>query len=195
MLGGLDPVIIFEFSTKIDRTPTGVDGKIPVAGQRTFEFIPLPPIPIYLSENLTGLFIDKEDKNIDIGTDTETFYNTAAVIAAGGSSTDIVQKGVASGVKITLSCKKDSIAMMLMSAVIDQIYDKVTSKAYSITYLHGATTIFRGVMHSFSVSQDSQTDKMEVNIELSRGAKQPTPSNAPVTVPASGVAAIPVGAA
>lgn len=189
MLGGLDPIIIFEFYKKIDLTPPGIDGKIPVAGQKTLQFIPLPPVPIYLSESLTGLFIDKEDKNIDIGTDTETFFNPPN----SGPATDILQKGIASGVKITLQCKKDSIAMMIMSSVIDLIYERVTSKEYAITYLHGATTIFRGVMHSFSVSQSATNDLMEVNIELSRGTKQPTASNPVPSVPgSSGI--IPVGA-
>lgn len=184
MLGGLDPIIIFEFYKKVDLTPPGADGKIPVAGQKTLQFIPLPPVPIYLSEQLTGLFIDKVDKNIDIGTDTETYLN--------GTTPDILQKGIASGVKVTLNCKKDSIAMMILAAVIDQIYDKVTSKEYAITFLYGATTIFRGVMHSFSVSQSAQNDLMEVNVEISRGFKQPTASTPVPTVPGS-VGTIPVG--
>lgn len=188
MLGGLDPIVIFEFYKVIDLTVYNeVNGrKIPVAAQKTLQFIPLPPIPIYLSEELTGLYIDKVDKNIDIGTDTETFLN--------GKEPDILQKGVSSSVKITLNCKKDSIAMMILSSVIDLIYDKVTSKEYAITFLYGATTIFRGVMHSFSVSQSAQNDLMEVNIELSRGFKQPTPANVVPTVPGS-IGSIPVGAA
>lgn len=190
MLGGVDPIIIFEFYKKVDLTPAGSDGKIPVAAKKTLEFIPLPPIPIYLSENLTGLYIDKVDKNIDIGTDTEQFFNKGK----DGATEDILQKGIASSVKITLNCKKDSIAMMILASVIDLVYDKVTSKEYNITFLYGATTIFRGVMHAFSVSQSANNDLMEVNIELSRGFKQPTPSATVPTVPgASG--AIPVGAA
>ena len=188
MLGGVDPIIIFEFFKVVDLTQYNeVNGrKIPVAGQRTLQFIPIPPIPIYLSENLTGLYIDKVDKNIDIGTDTETFIN--------GAVPDILQKGVASSVKVTLNCKKNSIAMMILSSVIDLVYDKVTSKEYNISFLYGATTIFRGVMHSFSVSQSATNDLMEVNIELSRGSKQPTPSNPVPTVPGS-TGSIPVGAA
>lgn len=184
MLGGLDPIIIFEFYKKIDLTPPGADGKIPVAAQKVLQFVPLPPIPIYLSEELTGLFIQKETKSIDIGTDTETFLN--------GDTPDIIQKGIQSGVKVTLLAKKDSIAMMILSAVIDQIYDKVTSKEYLITYLHGATTIFRGVMHNFSADQSADNDLLEINFELSRGFKQPTASTPVPTVPGSS-GAIPVG--
>lgn len=187
MLGGLDPIIIFELYKKIDTTPIGTIEKIPVAGQKTYEFAPLTPIPIYLSENLTGLFISKVDKNIDIGTDTETFLN--------GSTPDTLQKGIASTVSITLNCKKDSIAMMILSSVIDLLYDKVTSKEYAISFLYGATTIFRGVMHKFSVSQTAENDLMEVNIELSRGFKQPTATNQIGSVPSSGIGTIPLGAA
>lgn len=184
MLGGLDPIIIFEFYKKIDLTPPGADGKIPVAAQKTLQFVPLPPIPIYLSESLTGLFIAKESKSIDIGTDTETFIN--------GETPDTLQKGIQSGVKVTLNCKKDSIAMMILSSVIDLIFDKVTSKEYAITYLHGPTTIFRAVMHNFSVDTSADNDLMEVNFELSRGFKQPTPTSPVPTVPGSS-GSIPVG--
>lgn len=187
MLAGIDPIIIFELYKKVDVTAATTD-KIPVAGQQSsYQFVPLTPIPIYLSENLTGLFISKVDKNIDIGTDTETFLN--------GSMPDTLQKGIASTVSITLNCKKNSIAMMILSSVIDLLYDKVTSKEYSISFLYGATTIFRGVMHKFSVSQTAENDLMEVNIELSRGAKQPTPQTSIGSVPSSGIGSIPVGAA
>jgi hypothetical protein len=148
-------------------------------------FVPLPPIPIYLSESLTGLFIAKEAKNIDIGTDTETFIN--------GATPDTLQKGIASGVKVTLHCKKDSIAMMILSSVIDLIFDKVTSQEYAITYLHGPTTVFRAVMHNFAIDTSADNDLMEVNFELSRGFKQPTQVTAVPTVPASS-GPIPVGA-
>lgn len=184
MLGGLDPIIIFEFYKKIDLTPAGPDGKIPVAAQKTLQFVPLPPIPIYLNEQLTQLYVDKVDKSIDIGTDTETFIN--------GKDPDILQKGIASGLSVTLLCKKDSITMMILSSVIDLIYEKVTSKEYAITFLYGATTIFRAVMHSFKISQSAENDKMEVTIELSRGAKQPSPTNPVPSVPGSS-GPIPVG--
>lgn len=186
MLGGISPIVIFEFSKVIDTTvySTSNGRKIPVAAQKTLTFVPLPPIPIYLDENITGIFIDKEDKNIDIGTDTETFMN--------GETPDVLQKGVASTVKITMLAKKDSIPLMILSSVLDLIFDKVTSKEYAITYLSGPTTIFRAVLHSFSISQSSENDKMEINIELSRGAKQPTPTVAVPSVAGSS-GAIPVG--
>lgn len=184
MLGGQDPIIIFEFYKST--VAVGSDGKIPVAGQKNITFTPLPPVPLYLNEQLTGLYIDKADKSIDIGTDTETFIN--------GTTPDMLQKGIASTVKITMNCKKDSVTMMILSATIDLIFDKVTSKEYAITFLFGATTIFRGVMHSFSISQTAQTDLMEVNIELSRGFKQPTPATTVPVVPASLPSPIPVGA-
>lgn len=187
MLGGLEPIIIFEFFKTIDTNPAGADSQIPVASIKTLEFerAPLPAIPIYLSEELTGLFIEKETKNIDIGTDSETFIN--------GKKYDILQKGIQSGVKITLKCKKDSIALMILTSVIDLIFDKVTSKEYAITYLHGPTTIFQGVMHSFSIDTTAENDLMEINIELSRGNKQPTPQASVPSVPGSS-GPIPVGA-
>lgn len=185
MLGGLDPIIIFELYKTEDSTQADSTGKIPVGTKRTLSFARQAVIPIYLSENLTGLFISKEDKSVDIGTDTETFID--------GSAEDVLQKGIGAGVNITIHCKKDSIATMIFSSVVDLLFEKVTSKSYSITYLHGATTIFRGVMHKFSSSQSADNDLLEITIELSKGQKQPTATQQVPTVAGSS-GPIPVGA-
>ena len=169
MLGGVDPVIIFQFS-KLSESVSLSD--IPVVSDIP-TLVEQPPVPIYLSENLTGLYIESEDKNVDIQTDTETLSN--------GESPNINQKGISSIISINLIAKKDSVGMTLLSAMIDQVYEKVTSKEYAITYLHGATTVFRGVLHSFAVNQNSSNDLLSVKIELSKGMKNPQPA-APVPV-------------
>ena len=63
--------------------------------------------------------------------------------------------------------------MILLSSLMDTLMDKVTSKEYAITYLHGATTIFFGLLHTFSVEQTSQNELLSIKIELSKGSKQP----------------------
>jgi hypothetical protein len=175
MLGGLDPVIIFQFG-KIVPTATTTVSRIPLVAEAK-TFIDFPPIPIYLSEEITGLFIDTEDKTVDIETDTDT--NTA------GTSPDVTQKGIASTIAISLTAKKDSIGMILLSSMIDVLFDKATSQEYTITYLHGATTIFRGVLHNYSVNQVADNDKLSIKIELSRGGKNPQKDAPPPTVPKS----------
>lgn len=163
MLNGIDPIIIFEFNKRIPLSPDTISNIPFVSSDATS--IPFPPIPIYLSENLTGLFIQSEDKSIDVETSTETKTD--------GSSPAISQKGVASVVSINLIGKKDSIGLSLLSALMDQAYEKVSAQEYTITYLHGAVTIFRGLLHHYSANQNADNDLLSIKIDISKGEKQP----------------------
>ena len=180
MLGGIDPIIIFHrykkttVETDIANQCECAPKSIPVIAKKDI-YIPLPPIPIYLSENLTGMFIDSESKNIDIETETQTFSD--------GSTADVNQKGIASGVSIQITAKKDSLGMILLASLMDTLMDKVTSKEYAITYLHGATTIFFGLLHTFSVEQTSQNELLSIKVEMSRGSKQPVKPTVVAPVP------------
>lgn len=179
MLGGLDPVIIFQFSRNVDSDFIGPPEPSPLARIPIISQIPTvvdePPIPIYLSENFTGIFIDNEDKNIDIQTETETLSN--------GGTPDVNQKGIANIVTINLLAKKDSIYLALLSVMADVCYEKVTSKEYSITYLHGPIIVFRGLVHSIGLSQNADNDLMNVKIEITKGSKNPTKPSGVPTVP------------
>lgn len=173
MLGGIDPIIIFQFSKKIPLVSEAL-AKIPLISKIP-TVIEMPPVPIYLSEARTGLYIDTENKNVDISTDVET--------TSDGSPPAVNQKGISSTVTVTMEAIKDSIGLSLISAMIDQVFDKLTSKEYSISYLNGATTIFRGVMQSYSIAQSSQNNKMLITIEISKGEKQPQKAAPQSSVP------------
>lgn len=165
MLGGLDPIIIFQFSALAGTGFADQIAKIPVISQIP-TVIDMPPIPIYLSRELTGLYVDTESKNVDIETSTETMSD--------GTAPAIDQKAIGSTVEIELLAKKNSTGLILLSSMIDLLYEKVTSKEYSITYIHGATTIFRGVLHSYNASQSAENDLLTIKISLSKGGKKPT---------------------
>lgn len=173
MLNGIDPIIIFQFSKALPSISEQL-AKIPLLADNK-ELIDAPPIPIYLSENLTGLFIDTEAKNIDAETTTETTTD--------GSTPQVNQKGISSVVAIDINANKNSLGLQLLTAMADLVFEKLTSKEYYITYLHGPTTVFRGVMHSFSVNQNANDDLLRIKIELNKGGiKQPTKVNdIPVT--------------
>lgn len=175
MLGGLDPVIIFQFSALAPSLADKI-AKIPVIADIP-TLIDQPPIPIYLSETVFNIVIDGESKSVDIETSTETMSD--------GSSPDVTQKGIQSSVEINIEGKRDSVALTLLSALIDIAFEKVTSKEYSISYLHGATTVFRAVLHTYSVETVPGTDKLSVKIGLSRGQKNPTKSSGVPSVPVS----------
>lgn len=176
MLNGLDPIILFHYSKKVP-TSLGFDFDIPLISAIE-DMIDFPPIPIYLSESLFGIVIDQESKNIDIATEIETLSD--------GSAPKIHQKGASSQISIQMKGKKDSIPLTLLSAFLDQAFDKATSGEYAITYLHGATTLFRGLLKSYAVDTQDGTDLQLIKIELTSGESQPqkpasVPSPPPVT--------------
>lgn len=183
MLGGLDPVIIFQFS-KLVNSPAGSIAKIPIISQIP-TVIDQPPIPVYLNEKLFNISIMGTSKSVDIQTDTETLTN--------GAAPDVNQNGIQSGVEVRIEGKQDSVALTLLSSLIDLVYEKVTSKEYAITFLYGATTVFRGVLHSYAVETVEGTDKLLITVKLSKGNKNPTKQNPVGEVPGSN-GPIPVGA-
>lgn len=169
MLGGIDPVIIFQFSKKVPSTFVGPTApsfvaKIPLVSQVP-TFVQQPPIPIYLSRQITGLIIGSEERNIDIATDVETTTD--------GSTSVVTQKGINSTLSVTLIGRKNAVGISLVTAMMDQLFEKATSGEYAVSYFHGAMTIFRAKIQSFSASQEPGTDKIELKIELTKGQKDP----------------------
>lgn len=168
MLGGLNPVIIFQFS-EILIDPAPVVESIPVTSRSDLASIQLPPIPVYLSEQAFNIALGGVSKSVDIQTVTDGKTD-------GGVDTN--QNPIQSSVEINIVGKQDSVALTLLSALIDRIYEKVTSKEYSISFLYGATTIFRALLHSYTCATVEGTDKLEITIKLSRGEKTPVKKDA-----------------
>lgn len=173
MLNGVDPIILFNFRMKPPAALASILSKIMTVDESTM--VPLPIIPLYLSERLTGIYIDSESKNIDIETNTETLNS--------GGSPEYTQKGIGSSIRVEMVASKNSIGILLLSAMADLIFPKVTSKEYSITYLHGAVTVFSGLLHSFSITQNSNNDLYNITLELIKPApgKSAVPTVAKIT--------------
>lgn len=177
MLNGLDPIFIFQFNKILPAVGEQL-AKIPLVSQIP-TVVEAPPIPIYLSEQITGLYIISENKNIDIQTDIETKTD--------GTAPDVNQKGLSDTTSIMIEASKNSLGLNLLLTLAGLILDKATSKEYAITYMHGSITIFRGLLHSFAVDQDSNSEKLSIKIELTRGQKQPQKApDVPVVPKATG---------
>lgn len=164
MLNGLDPILIFSFFKLNPTAATEAEKTIMGLVSNTVSKFELPPIPFYLNHQ-SGLMIVSEDKNIDIATKAETL--------ATGLPAEINQKGVGSVITINIEATKDSLGVTLLGALCELIFDKVTSKEYAITYIHGPITIFNGLLHSFSISSQSEDTKLNIKLEISRGNTQP----------------------
>lgn len=161
MLNGIDPVIVIQMKNKV--AASAAASAIPTVSESSY--IDLPVIPIYLSEKLTGIITDTEEKQVDIETDTETTVSGATPI--------VNQKGLSNVVRVVLHANRDSVGAVLLSALIDQIFEKLTSKEYSITYVHGATTVFNALINSYSVNANADNTLLTITIELSRSTVKP----------------------
>lgn len=174
MLNGVDPIILFNFKLLSPSLQESI-AKIPIVAD-VVAAIDLPVIPIYLSEKITGISIDSESKSMEIDTTVDTLSS--------GSTPTLNQRGIQNSVKIEMVASRDSIGVSLFSAMADLIFPKVTSKEYSITYLHGAVTVFAGLLHSFSISQNANNDLYTISLELIKPSallKSPIPVVAKVT--------------
>lgn len=174
MLNGASPVLIFQVGI-LSQGISDLVAKIPVVSQIP-TVIDQPPIPIYLSEQLTGLLIDSESKNIDIETDTEGKTDA--------SEPDVAQKPIGSFITINITAKKNSLGLILLSALMDVVYSKAAAKTYAITYLSGPITIFRGKLKSFAIDQTANNDLASIKIELTKGEATPVKTETLAPVPA-----------
>lgn len=181
MLNGIAPIILFSFKKKID-TDFNSESDIPIISD-IINSIPLPPIPIYLDEKLTGIVITSESKAIDIETSVDT--------KTSGATPDVNQKGISSMVTIKMIASRNSIGVTLLSTLADIIFSRVTSKEYSVTYLHGAVTVFGGLLHTFQVDQSSDNDLYELTLQISSASKNTIPL-LPVTEVSKTTGALPL---
>lgn len=159
MLNGIAPIIIFDFLQvpKLDLAATF--SKIPVL--KNLPSIPLPSIPIYLDEQLTGLYVDSTSKNIDINTDMDKDATDPNPV--------IIQKGINSLVTINLKASQNSIGMILLSIFCDKIFSSLLDGKYTITYLNKSVTLFGGLLHGFSTIQNSENDLYNISLQLAKG--------------------------
>lgn len=182
MLNGINPVVIFQFSALAPNLGS-VISKIPLSSKAP-SLIAQPPIPIYLDEKTFNIVIGGTSKSVDIETNTESLTN--------GAAPNVTQKAIQSSVDINIVGKTDSIPLTLLSALIDNVYEKVSSKEYSISFFYGATTIFNAHLQKYSAEITPGTDRLEVKISLSKGDKNPVKLPGVPTVPGA-TGTIPVG--
>lgn len=170
MLGGIDPIFLFQFFKLSPSQQASLNAKIPIVGSLV-SMVSLIPIPLYLSETITGVLVDTESKNIDIETDIEGKKD--------GTDPVITQRPMNSAVTINMVAKKDSLGLIILSAMMDLILPKLTSREYSISFFHGSVAIFGAQLHSFAVDQDANTDLARISMQLTTATKV-VPSPIPV---------------
>ncbi len=174
MLGGIDPILIFQIFKKVEvpstetPCPCAPDGKkIPVTSKSATQKkrTTFAVIPIYLSEEITGLFVETESKNIDIDTDLAALVNSELGL--------VNQKPLGSVTTVNLIAKKDSLAWSILLALSEMILDKLVSQDYEVSYVNGPITVFGGLIHGFSYDQDANNTLIKIKMEISKGRPKP----------------------
>lgn len=159
MLNGIAPIMIFDFAQSATLDLGVTFAKIPVL--KNIPTFPLPSIPIYLDENLTGLYIDSTSKSVDVNTEND--YNPV------DKNPIVIQKGINSLITINMKATQNGIGMILLTLLCDKIFSSLLDGKYSITYLHNSVTLFGGLLHSFSTVQNTENDLFNISMQLSKG--------------------------
>ncbi len=159
MLNGIDPIIIFTLFKNVPPPVALEPGPQPLVETSIFS-IPFTPIPIYLSERVTGLYIDTQSKNIDIETKVTTLPSA--------ESPEVTQKGVNSSVTINMLANSGSIGLTIFSAMCDLIFQRLTSKEYRIDFIDSAFSIFGGLLAGYSINQSANDSLYRISFELSK---------------------------
>lgn len=174
MLNGVAPIIIFSFLPNVTQSLFNGIAGIPVLGD-VLPNIGLP-IPLYLDEELTGIYIESESKAIDIDTNVQVRYD--------GKPPSVDQRGLNNLVTINMIGSKSSVMLAVLLAMNDMIFSRVVAKDYNVSYLNGATTVFNGLLHGFSTQTGTDDDLVKIVMQISKANQsKPIPANLTSVLP------------
>lgn len=159
MLNGIAPLLIFTFKTPgIVNTIRG----IPKVGNFLATNVGLP-IPIYLDEKLTGIYVKGESRGIDVETKTENLRNKE------NTQTSIIyQSALNNTVTVNMIASRKGVMLVTLLALMDMIFQRVVSKEYNVSYFNGPTLILNGLLHGFTTQQTSDDTLVEIQMVLSK---------------------------
>lgn len=189
MLNGVAPILIFHFYNK---DLTGIIAGLPVPYAEQIAALVGVPVPIYLDENFTGIYVDSETSGIDFSTLIEPVIEKNTVTRE-TKAPNVTQTALDSQITVNLFAKRDSILLTAILALSNMIMKRIVSAEYGITYLNRSTTIFNGLMHRFSTSVGANDDLIRIEMTLSNAKNEGTkPAVASVTPISKVVGALPL---
>jgi hypothetical protein len=186
MLNGVDPLLVIVLKNKGVIDFFGADSLLGSA----VSAIGLP-IPIYLSERLTGVYVDSETRGIDVTTKIEP-VTTKDAITQEVEPPQVSQTSTDSQVSINMVARNDCILLTAILALMDLIVDRLVSGEYAIHYINGPTVIFGALLHRFGTSVSKNDNLVRMELVLSTAAKESPTPKAPVTAISKVAAAVPL---
>ena len=146
MLGGLAPVIIFNFYRSIN-TPKFLSGFV------SSPKLPLVPIPIYLDEKLTGIQLDDYNRTTSV-----------EVMIDGNESFEKISGDI---VQLKFRAKRDNIVLTAISALIERILRLIENQDYSLTVFYDNIFIINASLEQFQTNLVEGTDLREIVLTVS----------------------------
>ncbi len=178
MLQGVDPLLIIVLKNRGILNFFGPESVVPGVAD-VLDAVGLP-IPIYLSERVTGIYVESETKSIDVITRIDP-VTTKNALTQEVESAEVSQTASDSLLTVNLLCRRGSIMLTALLALMDLIVDRLVSGEYSMSYLNGATAIFGALLHRFGVSATSDSDLLKIELVLSTAVKDSPTPKAPIT--------------
>lgn len=173
-----DPVLVIYFEPSKETV---------VAGKST------PFIPVYLSEKLTGLYVDTERSGLSISTDNIVSVTKKEDGTKVFGNLEVQQKGETQKVEVGLIGRRNSMGLNLLLPMLKTIYDNVMAKKdYRIAYFHTNTLIFDARLADLDVNQSRENDLVAIDIGLEVAPLQEKETNDPVKVVANPAKNVPV---
>lgn len=158
MLNGVAPILIFNFPV-VPPSVSSILGGIPVVGTSLVEGVGLP-IPLYLDEDLTGLYIESETRGLDVTNDAQAKNS--------GDPASVDQKGLDNIVTINMVSSRGNTLLQILLALCDIAFTQLVSKRYGITYLSGSTVVFGGLLKGFNTNASADETRVHVTMEISK---------------------------
>jgi len=177
MLNGIDPIIIFHFYNK------GVmDFLEDIPFVSTVAEVVGVPIPIYLSETLTGIYVDSETRGIDVSTKVDAITEKDPLTLE-AEPPEVSQTAIDATVSISMFATRDSIVLTGIIALAEMIIARLVTQEYGISYINGSTVIFNGMLHRFQTTINRNDDLVRIDLIISNAKKEaPTPKAGPVPI-------------
>lgn len=126
------------------------------------------PIPVYLSQKITGVYVDTDNKGLSISTDYVVGVKKDPVTGAKLRGNLVVeQAGESQNTTVNLIGRRDSVALNVLLPLFQSLYDKVISqKDYRIAYFNKNVLIFNARLASFEVNQTRENNLVSISIGL-----------------------------
>jgi|SRR5690606_14953331 len=171
MLNGQVPLIVFTFAPPVGGEVFNAISGIPIIGERVAQRIGVP-LPIYLDERISGLYVTAESRSIDVETEVNS--------RADDKTPKVKQWSLNSTISVTMVGQRDSAALATLTAFCDLAFQKVVSQNYGISYFNGNLVVLNGLLHGFSSETGNEDDLVRVILQISRGKQE---INKPEDVP------------